>query len=627
MVFKKSDPQGQDGHLLMFILVVVAVILALNMAAVTYPVQVLLPLVKAIYLVFVNIVYGYLFLRFVYRRTNLGIPIFTVFATGLIFTFLFFYFVSFFKLLTTPVILVYFLVPLPLVFFLQGGYRDDFLMGLRVFFKRPAREYLVLIFPLIYAALPSTFYDALSYHLGIPNLYLQGQGFVAAPQLFYANTSIYYEILLIPALFAGDLVPRLFHFFIGGFLIFATVDFAVEHLKIRERFVLVLTIVSMPMSIFLFTAVKNDLASVVFILPAMHWLLKKRPYLSAIFWGFSLGVKYTNVIPLAIFILFYFFKTGNKKRFLREVVIIALVSVVVLMPLMVKNYQFTGNPIFPFFHDHFSNRLPYWDAQRFQVVEADAKKLFYSWQDVIMFPFSISFTELGSGGVTGPLFLMFLPFLLLVKYRKEVCFWLLGFALLTLLAGGNFKLSTRVWYIAFLVLSMYVAMVWEVLRYRILKVLFFIVIAFNFMNAFGLQEYLYRSFHLYSGRVSIEEYKGQAFSTYPAIRFVNENTPVRSRVLVVGEARSFYLKRPYQVGSGYDYSILRKYIEKSMTREQFIQALREDRIDYMILNIREYKRLQEGYKNLGEGQFKRSLQWLSEMQPIFHEQGVFVYRI
>lgn len=613
---------------LTWLLMAAALILTLNAVAIQCPFDVLLSLTKALLLVFVMFIYGFLVLRLAYyKRKDAPIEFTTAFAVGLMVTTLFFYLVSLFKILFPGVIVLYYLVPLPIFLFMIKRQGTGSMRILTAFFKRPPVEYLVFLFPLIYALLPPSFYDTLAYHLGIPNLYLQNSGLIETPQLFYANTFIYYEISLLPAVFAGDLVPRLFHFFVGMIFILSALDFAVDYFKIKKRTILLLTIISMPMMIFLLTTVKNDLPSGLLIFLGVSCFLKggegrERFYLSALFWGFALGVKYTNIVPLVLFLVLYFIK--QKRLPIKQMVIFSLIIVAVLLPLLVKNYTYTGNPLFPFFHRYFNNQLPYWDATRFTLLEGDAKKLFYSISDVIKFPYTLSFSELGSGGIVGPLFLIFLPFLV-VKREKRLFLLILSF--LILLVGANFKLSIRVWTIAFIFLAVYVVIAYEFLTQRIMKYLFFFIIGFNVVNAFALQEYLYSSFKFFSGQLGIEEYKAYRFSTYKAITFVNKNTPENSRVLLVGEAKNYYLKRPYDVSSGYDFSILKKYLEKSSDVNQFIRALKADGIDFIIFNPREFHRLQQGYHRLTGEEFNRSLDFLQRLKPVFQEEGVFVFAI
>lgn len=623
-----NSPKLLTGKRLTWLLIISAIILTLNALVVNNTLFVLLPLAKALALVFIMFMYGFLLMYFTSYKKGIPIEFTTAFALGLIVTTLFFYLVSWFKLLFPGVIILYYLLPLPIFLLVIKKKEPVLTHTLKAFFQRPALEYLVFLFPLLYASLPPSFYDSLAFHLGIPNLYLQNNGFGGTQQLFYANTFIYYEISLIPAVFAGDMVPRLFHFLMGMIFILSALDFGVDHFKIKKRNILLLTIISMPMIIFLLTVVKNDLASGLFLLLGVSCFLKKgvapltKYYLPAIFWGFALGVKYTNIVPLVLFLILYFLK--EKRIPVKQLIIFTLIIVGILLPLMVKNYTFTGNPVFPFFHEYVDNKLPYWDASRFTLLEADAKKLFYSFKDVFKFPFTLSFSSLGSGGIVGPLFIIFLPFLVLKKEKRLL---LLIFSFLILLVGANFKLSIRVWTIAFVFLSFYVAIAYEHINHRLMKYLFFIIIGFNLLTSFGLQEYLNRSYNLFSGMLGIEEYKNQTFSTYKAFAFVNEKTPKRSRVLVVGETKSFYLKRPYDVSSGYDFSILKKYLEKGSNVTEFISALQADGIDYIIFNPGEFYRLQTDYHRLTQEEYNRSLGFLKRLRWVFKEDGIYVFAI
>jgi hypothetical protein len=602
-----------------------AVIIILNLLAVSYPLYVLLPLMKALFLAVINFIYGYALLSVSGRGKSIHAV--TAFSLGMMVTAFLLYILSLFKLLVAPVLGLYFIIPLLLIPVLKKN-KDQVMDSIRTFFKRPAAEYLVFLVPLVYAALPSSFYDTLAYHLGIPNLYLQNGGFVPTPQLFYANTFIYYEISLIPAVFAGDMAPRLFHFLMGSLLILAAVDFGVVYFNIKNRTMLILVIISMPMTIFLLSAVKNDLPCALFILMGITACYKNKINLSALFWGFAIGIKYTNIVPLAVFVLVQLYLAVKEKRFgpfFKRMIIFGLIAFAVLLPLMLKNYICTGNPVFPFFYKVFDNKISQWDETRLAALEKDAKKLFYSVTDVLKFPLTVSFEDPGSGGRVGPLFLMFLPFLFFVRNKTK---WpLLFFSLAVLLTGGHFKLSTRVWYIAFLFLSCYVILAYESLQgpvRKIMTVLLFGAVAFNLFNAFGLHEYLYRSYDLYTGKVSIEEYKANTFPAYTAIRFVNENTPPDAKVLLVGEGRSYYLKRPYTVSSGYDYSILKTFLEHSRSPGEFIDNIKAGGFKFIIFDRVEFQRLLKGYHRLTPEQAQRATGVLNRLPALFDEGGVRV---
>lgn len=609
---------------LTYVFIAAAVLFTLNAIIPKYPGQVILPLVKALLLVFAVYIYGF-FLMSLFKPGTETIEIPIAFAVGLIFTTFYFYLVSFFKVLVPGVIAAFYIIPVFLLFFIIKNQKQIFLERAQSFFQRSPLEYLPFLLPFIYAALPPSFYDSLVYHLGIPNLYLQHAGFIETPQFLYANTSIYYEISLIPAVFAGDLVPRLFHFFIGVIFLFSVADFAVQVFKIKKRPILILLFLSMPMSVFLLSTVKNDLLSAFFIFLGIRYLLENRFGLSALFWGFAIGIKYTNAVPMIIFLVIFLIK---EKRFpLKKIAVLVLITAAVVLPILVKNYYFTKNPIFPFFNQYFN--AEHWDSSRYALMKADVGTMFHSPIDVVKFPYTLSFGQLGFGGIVGAQFLIFLPFLLLVRERLKKNWYLLLFAVLTLYAGGFFTGSLRFLYIVFVFLTLYLAVIYESLGQKIVKYLFFIIICMNFITALASQEQMYRSYQLYFQKLDVEEYKAFIFPAYPGFAYVNRHTGPGSRVMLVGEARNYYLHRPYLVSSSIDYSILKKYLQQSENAEAFLSTLRNDKIDYIILNLGEFNRLQRQYHRLGEIEWNKITLFLRHLQSklVFQHKGIFVFKL
>jgi hypothetical protein len=308
-------------------------------------------------------------------------------------------------------------------------------------------------------------------------------------------------------------------------------------------------------------------------------------------------------------------------------VVFGLVTAAVMVPILVKNYYFTKNPFYPFFNQYFN--AEYWDASRYALMKADVGKMIYSIIDAIKFPYALSYGQLGFGGIVGAQFLIFLPFLLIVRERLKKNWYLLLFAILTLYAGACFTGSLRFLYIVFVFLSMYLAVIYESLGKKIVKYLFFIVISLNFITALASQEQMYRSFQLFFQKMNVEEYKAFIFPTYPGIAYVNNHAEPGSRVMLVGEARNYYLKRPYLVASSMDYSILKKYLKQSGNVETFLRTLRNDKIDYIILNLGEFNRLQRQYHRLDENQWKKLTLYLRHLQSrmVFRQKGIFVFKL
>ena len=606
---------------------VAALIFLFYAFAPTYPGQVFLPVIEALLLVIGIFIYGFFFLRLFKREEQsqtqpIDLP--TAFAVGLIWTTFFFFLVAFLQLLVAPIIFLYYVLPVFLLLYLLRTQRAALSQTIVLFFKRSPWTYPVFFLPFIYALLPATFYDTLVYHLGIPNLYLQQGGFMPTAQFLFANTSIYYEISLIPAVFAGELVPSLFHFCIGVIFILAATDFAVEYFQIKKPHLFILMAVSMPMSVFLLSTVKNDLLSALFILLGIRYLLHHRFALAALFWGFAIGIKYFNIVPLIIFLVVFFIK---KRPFpLKKLAFFGVICAALVVPLAIKNYIYAGNPFFPFLGHLFPN--PYWDASRYGAMASDVGKMFHTFKQVLEFPYTFSFHHSGFGGMVGAQFLIFLPFLLLVKERLVQKWQFLLFAMLTIYISGNFTGSVRFLYLIFILLAMYLAVVYETINSNTVKALFFLVIAFNIVTSLALQEQMCRSSRLLSGAMDVEEYKASMFPTYPAIAYVNQQ-PRKGNVLLVGEARNYYLNQPYFVSSGLDYSILKKYLVSSATMAEFIRLLHEDHIGYIIFNLSEFNRLQKGYNILAEPELRRMGEYFKSMQSdiVFQHQSSFVFQV
>jgi hypothetical protein len=541
-------------------------------------------------------------------------------ALGLMGAAAYFFLAGFFGILRRPAILLFFTAALAVlvqrfVFSRQGRTRCSALEG---FFDRPLAEYAVFAIPLVYAMLPPTFYDTLVYHLGIPNLYLQSGGFIPTPQFAYANTFIYYEISLVPAVFLGDLVPRLFHFLLAAVFILAVADEAVEHWGVRRRLHLVLALVSLPMTLFLLVTCKNDLPGAIFIFLAIRQHLRRRQNLAAVYFGFAVGIKYFNLLPLAAFLAMTI--RPWKRTELRRGMLLLLIVILVVAPLLLKNFRFSGNPFFPFFGEAFPS--PFWDPGRFALMKSDVGRMVQSPEDVVRLPYSLSFFNFGYGGLVGPLFLVFLPFLLLgpVRQRKWL-FW----ALLVLACAPFLTASLRFVYVVFVILAIFSVQALDAAGGRMLRAIFFLLVASNLVLGIAMLEKFYQAHTLLSGKFTPAQYQEHFFPTYPALAYLNARAPREAKVLIAGESRNYFLHRPYQVSSALDYCIVKRYLASSRNAGEFISAMRQDGYSFLLVNLHELKRLQAGYTNLTAAEEKKLLTFLAGLEPVFHKGVILLY--
>jgi hypothetical protein len=142
----------------------------------------------------------------------------------------------------------------------------------------------------------------------------------------------------------------------------------------------------------------------------------------------------------------------------------------------------------------------------------------------------------------------------------------------------------------------------------------------------ALLERVYSAQMLWSRSFSPEEYKADFFPTYPLFAYINDRTPPSSRILVAGEARNFYLKRPYQVSSALDYGILKKYLLQARDAKEFVAAIQNDGFSYLAVNLFELQRLQKAYANYSPAEWEKLLGFLRVLAPVFHRDTVVLYK-
>ncbi len=600
------------------ILAIASTIFTIHFIFFNYTIFLVIPLIKAVYLLLNLFIIGFIISKFIKVRFS----VLESTAIGLIFTTFYFYVISFLKILNPITLaLYYFIGAISFYFFFKNEQlRNEAIFTLKILFKRNPLEFLVFIIPFLYASLPSTFYDSLVYHLGIPNLYLQNGGFIRTPYFLYANTSIYYEISLIPAVYTGDFVPRLLHFLISSIFILCFVDFMTEYFNLKKKNYLILLILSLPVSLFLISTVKNDIIAAIFIFLGIKNFIKKRYGLSGIFFGFSIGVKYFSALPVLFFFLFEIFPW--KKEKIKGLVLMGLLILIIITPLLIKNYKFTSNPIYPFFNKVFKSKS--WSAERNFYLKRDVGKILSKPKDIFKSFYYISFKNYGSGGRIGPVFLIFLPFITIFMTKKLK---LIFYSLLVFFIGCFFTGSLRFLFILILLLTPFVVEVLENMESKLMKIIFFLIVGMNFLLSFSILERVYSSHSLYSWKLSVYKYKVKYFPAYSIYSFINQMTPKKSKILVVGEARSFYLKRPYSVSSAIDYSILKPYLDESKDSKEFFKKIKRDGYDFIFISLGEFQRLQKQYNRLNKEEYKKFLSFFSVMKPVFHRGMFFIYKL
>lgn len=319
------------------------------------------------------------------------------------------------------------------------------------------------------ALLPPTSWDGLFYHLTGPKLYLQQSAIRPGPDIPHLNFPSLMEMNFLLAMgVRGDTTAVLLHFVFGLLLTGLVYAMAREVLQVKNSWLAVLMLLSMPMVYSLAAWGYSDLALALFQVGALHALLKwqanrpdgdpdralearGRPWLkgqgwlllAAILCGLAMGVKYTSfVAPLTLLALLLWSYRGRLKQAAWPALVMLSLAALVASPWYVKNLVFTGNPAYPFI---FGGRD--WDSFRAAAYAEAGTGIGYDPGDcppgaadhlvgqhaegcrldlpllarrLVTLPFDLTLglRDASRDGDPGPLFLLFLPLLLIYGLRR-----------------------------------------------------------------------------------------------------------------------------------------------------------------------------------------------------------------
>ena len=318
------------------------------------------------------------------------------------------------------------------------------------------------------ALLPPTDWDGLFYHLTGPKLFLEAGAIIPGIDIPHLNFPSLFEMLFTLGLaLRGEITAKLFHFLFSLQLAGLVYTIARRPLGLENGWLAVLFLLSMPMVLTLAGWAYNDLAlafyQVAAVYAALQWYKLKfddhqaedQPthpvanrwlILSGLFCGLAMSLKYTSfVAPVTVAGLLLWWQ--NQKRLpilqiLKPLLVFGIAATLVALPWYLKNWFFTGNPVYPFVFDGL-----YWDDYRKAAYAGAGSGIGFALLDWLTLPFYLTLGLNDANyidGRTGPLFLAFLPLVLaysLFRYRRplpkalqallifalaQYLFWMLG---------------------------------------------------------------------------------------------------------------------------------------------------------------------------------------------------------
>ena len=272
---------------------------------------------------------------------------------------------------------------------------------------------------------PADAFDALLYHLTVPELWLQDGGLRAY------NIPHYWFPGLVEGMFfwglglGSEITPQQIHFAYGlcaMIFIWAWTRRLWDELTAGWALVL---LVSMP-SLWLLTSwAYTDLTLIFFGLAMLYTLAYGQEQndrrwwtISAISAGMAMGVKYTSfVMPVTAIVLLAIWSFPRKKELFKEVLKFGWITAGVGLVWYLRNWIWMGNPIYPFL---FGGR--YWDEFRAAWFATPGTGLGWDLGALLLLPWTITlgYQDINSiDADIGPLLLLALPTAVWVMIRMK----------------------------------------------------------------------------------------------------------------------------------------------------------------------------------------------------------------
>jgi len=287
----------------------------------------------------------------------------------------------------------------------------------------------------------------------------------------------------------------------------------------------------------------------------------------------------------------------------RALIVFALVAAVPVLPWLVKNQVYRHNPVYPFLLSVFGTPANA-DVQKIRIFIGENHQLGAGGlKDWLTLPWNITMGDVVNSQFFSPLFIFLLPllFFLIPVVPAAQAFWLY---FLTFWLLWSFS-TTLVRFLmpAYPAAALLMAGALEGKTFTALKrILACIILLSCGLGLYWAGQYYYSQglWRPLTGLTTKREYLSQtqpayAYSNYPAIEFVNNSLPAQAKTLIVGDARSFYLKKDFIVSSVFDKTPVVEWATASRSGDELYARIKAEGVTHLLLNASEAIRLGRDY--------------------------------
>ncbi len=506
----------------------------------------------------------------------------------------------------------------------------------------------------LWATIPPTFFDELSYHLVVPQRALLTGGLPETPWVFFTVMPHASDLLLGWGMaFAGEHGARATHFAlwvacsIGAWGMVEAL--AWTRPKGMAATLAIGALATSPTLWFLATLPFADtclsLATITALLLLVASPSDRRPWIAL---GLVLGLAATVKLTGLYWVAAGLAAAAVAGWPLKDLARAAMVAVGSVAPWWGRALLQTGNPIYPMAYDVLGGR--YWSPESQARAVGDVAPSVFEFglsgllrlpADLVQHP-----ERFGSGGEAGIFALVATAGLVVwplvarmirtgprERQRGDLM------ATFVLVAGiGWLATSTTIRFLAPALLLGLAALAGAVLYLdRIGRSL--ALVALLAASIWGTWEFLavhsaaFSSTGVALGQEPPEAYLSRQLEHFDAARFVQQTLPQDAKLLFIGETRPYYFFREALAPTAYDQHPLQHWVQEAASPQALAARLAQEGFTHVVLNVREYNRLHRAYglftfsgpnQEADDQRLKRLPQALSLQ---FSKNGVLVFEI
>jgi len=476
---------------------------------------------------------------------------------------------------------------------------------------------LCLVWGILLALSPITYYDSLVYHFAIPGAYVRAGHWISLKELIYPAFPQNLEMLWTFSLLIGnDTVANFISLTLALLTVSAVGAYAMRFFSRQESRLAVLLLAAMPAFLLLSSGGYVDCGLTLFTFLAFYalslwWETEQTGVLalSGILGGLAMGIKYTAAIPfIAGALLLLWHGRRRPAHVVTNVLLYIGIGFLVVSPWLVKNFVYVGNPVFPFFYKWGNPKLNPWvqdaAAGYFRGL-AEYKPA--SWATILRLPWDIAVRSIRFGGGMDILgdygwapFVLLIPCLLFCRKLPRMARLLAAYSVLFFIPWAVSRPVLRFLLPLAPVLCLLSAVAWtggvkrgsSFLRgsaKAAVAALLLVGVGFFFFVASAIQP-----FPVALGLESREHYLGRQINYYNAAHYINQ-LPEATLVFVLGDQRGYYYNKPVIVTPVFNRNPFVDLANGASSPEELDERLKSQHVTHLLINYSEWNRLDGVY--------------------------------